>query len=291
MRPYLFKIGFFELRIYSLMYIVALLVAIYIAKRDSLAKKRGIDNLKLIEDFAFNEIFCGLIGARIYYVLLRWDLYKHSLLDIVKVWEGGLAIHGGIIGGIIGAYIFCKIRSCKFWVLTDLAVAPLLLGQAFGRIGNLANGEIHGFPTFTPLSVILKGNFNTWWQEYINLSVMEKAKFKDLVPWGIVFPNNTQAGMQFPNYALHPAMIYEMILNILGFCLIWFVLRKKEYKIGVLSMSYLIIYGVIRFLVSMVRAEDLYFMGIKAPYLISGFMIVVGIIGILYFNRREDARN
>ncbi|VWL85284.1 prolipoprotein diacylglyceryl transferase [Oceanivirga miroungae] len=287
MRPYLFKIGSFELRIYSLMYIIALFLAIYIAKRDDIAKKRGIDNLKLIEDFAFNEIFFGLAGARLYYVFLRWDLYQNAPLDALKVWQGGLAIHGGIIGGIIGAYIFSKLKSYNFWVLTDMAVGPLLLGQGLGRIGNLANGEIHGVPTFTPLSVILKGNFNSWWEYYNSLDILARAKFKDLVPWGIVFPSNTQAGIEFPNYALHPAMIYEMILNFIGFYLIWFIFRKKEYKVGVLSMIYLITYGIIRYIVSMVRAEDLYFMGIKAPYIVSILMIVVAIIGIMYFNRKK----
>lgn len=287
MRPYLFKIGSFELRIYSLMYIIALFLAIYIAKRDDIAKKRGINNLKLIEDFAFNEIFFGLVGARIYYVILRWDIYKYSPLDVFKVWEGGLAIHGGIIGGILGAYIFSKVKSCDFWILTDMAVGPLLLGQALGRIGNLANGEIHGVPTFTPISVILKGNFAEWWKYYNSLDILSRANYKDLVPWGIVFPANTQAGIEFPNYALHPAMIYEMILNFIGFYLIWFIFRKKECKTGILSMIYLILYGVIRYLVSMVRAEDLYFMGIKAPYIISILMIVFAIFGIIILNRKK----
>lgn len=287
MRPYLFKIGNFELRIYSLMYIIALFLAIYIAKRDEIAKKRGIKKLKDIEDFAFMEIFSGLIGARIYYVALRWEIYANNPLDIFKVWQGGLAIHGGIIGGIIGAIIFAKVKKYKFWVLTDMAVGPLLLGQGLGRIGNLANGEIHGFPTFTPLSVILKGNFNEWWKYYNSLSVQAQSKFQDLVPWGIVFPNNTQAGMEFPNYALHPAMIYEMILNFIGFYLIWFVFRKKEYKAGILSMIYLITYGIIRYIVSTFRAEDLYFMGIKAPYIVSIIMIVVGILGIIIINKRK----
>ncbi|WP_067141596.1 prolipoprotein diacylglyceryl transferase [Oceanivirga salmonicida] len=288
MIPYLFKIGFFELRIYSLMYIIALFLAIYIAKRDDIAKKRGIDNLKNIEDFAFLEIFSGLIGARIYYVLLRWEVYASNPISAFKIWEGGLAIHGGIIGGIIGAFIFAKIKKYKFWVLTDMAVGPLILGQGLGRIGNFANGEIHGFPTFTPLNVILSGKFNEWWVYYNSLSIEARSKFNDLVPWGIVFPENTQAGIEFPNYALHPAMIYEMILNFITFYLIWFVFRKKEYKMGILTMIYLISYGIIRYAVSMFRAEDLYFLGIKAPYIISIVMIVTGILGIRIINKKSS---
>ncbi len=288
MKPYLFKIGFFELRIYSLMYILALFTAIFIAKRDYVARKRGINKSKDIEDFAFVEIFSGLIGARIYYVILRWnEVYTYDPISAFKVWEGGLAIHGGIIGGIIGAIVFSKIKKYKFWVLVDMAVGPLILGQGLGRIGNLANGEIHGFPTFTPLKIIFTGKFSEWWTYYNSLSIEAKSKFNDIVPWGIVFPKNTQAGLEFPDYALHPAMIYEMVLNFIAFYFIWFVFRKKEYNPGILSMIYLIIYGIIRIIVSTFRAEDLYFLGFKAPYLISMLMIIVGIFVIIILKKNK----
>lgn len=288
MRPYLFKIGGFELRIYSLMYIIALFLAIYIARRDDIAKKRGINNIKLIEDFAFTEMLAGIIGARIYYVIFRWDIYANNILDAFKIWNGGLAIHGGIIGGILGAYIFAKKKNLNIWVLTDMAVGPLILGQALGRIGNLANGEIHGVPTFTPLSVIFNGTFTKWWEMYNSLSISSQAKYRDIVPWGIVFPNNTPAGIEFPNYALHPAMIYELILNFIAFLLIWFYFRKKEYKAGILSMIYLIAYAIIRSFVSFFRAEDLMFFNIRAPHMISIVMVIFAIIGIKILSKTKE---
>ena len=287
MKTYLFKIGNFELRIYSLMYIISLFLAIFIAKKDEVAAKRGIP-LNKIEDFAYNEIVFGLIGARIYYVLLRWDIYSQNMSEIIKVWHGGLAIHGGIIGGLIGAYVFAKKNKLNFWVLTDMAVGPLILGQGLGRIGNFANGEIHGFPVITPMSVILKGNFNVWWEEFQKMSLIEQMKFKELVPWGIIFPGDTPAGSEFPNMKLHPAMFYEMILNFITFILIWFILRKKEYNKGILSMIYIISYGIIRIIVSTFRTEDLLFYGIRAPYIISLVMVCFGIIGIFIFNRLND---
>lgn len=287
MKTYLFKIGNFELRIYSLMYIISLFLAIFIAKKDEVAAKRGIP-LNKIEDFAYNEIVFGLIGARIYYVLLRWDIYSQNMSEIIKVWHGGLAIHGGIIGGLIGAYVFAKKNKLNFWVLTDMAVGPLILGQGLGRIGNFANGEIHGFPVITPMSVILKGNFNVWWEEFQKMSLIEQMKFKELVPWGIIFPGDTPAGSEFPNMKLHPAMFYEMILNFITFILIWFILRKKEYNKGILSMIYIISYGIIRIIVSTFRTEDLLFYGMRAPYIISLVMVCFGIIGIFIFNRLND---
>ena len=287
MRPVLFKIGFFELRIYSLMYILAFFAAIFIMSKDEVAKKRGIKDRKEIEDFAFFSMIAGLIGARLYYVILKFNEYMADPISIFKVWEGGLAIHGGIIGGLVGSYIFAKRHKKNLWVLTDMVVGPLIFGQFLGRFGNLANGEVHGVPTFTPLNIIFSGKFKEWWALYQNMSLEAQGKFKELVPWGIVFPSDSPAGMEFPNYPLHPAMLYEGFLNLIGFILIWFYFRKKNYNPGVLSMIYLIMYGVIRSFVSTFRAEDLLVFGIRAPYIISVVMIISAFLGIKYFNRKN----
>ena len=154
MKPYLFKVGGFELRIYSLMYILAFLIGIFICLADDVAEKRGVRSRKIVEDFAFTAIVSGLIGARLYYVILRFSDYASNPISIFKVWEGGLAIHGGIIGAFIGACIYAKKSKLNLWVLTDMGVGALMFGQFLGRFGNLANGEVHGVPTFTPLSVI-----------------------------------------------------------------------------------------------------------------------------------------
>lgn len=116
----------------------------------------------------------------------------------------------------------------NLWVLTDMAVGPLLFGQFLGRFGNLANGEVHGVPTFTPLSIIFSGKFNEWWIKYQSMSTTAQAQFKQLVPWGLVFPLNTPAGSEFPNLPLHPAMLYEAFLNLIGFTILWFYFRKKN---------------------------------------------------------------
>lgn len=286
MKPYLFKIGGFELRIYSLMYILAFLCGIFIGIADDVAEKRGITDRKIIEDFAFTTILSGLIGARLYYVIFKFGDYIGNPLSIFYVWQGGLAIHGGIIGGFIGAYLFAKKRKINLWVLTDMAVGALLFGQFLGRFGNLANGEIHGVPTFTPLSVIFSGRFNEWWVRYQSMSASMQARFKEVVPWGLKFPLDTPAGSEFPNLPLHPAMLYEGFLNLIAFIILWFYFRKKEKNPGVLTMIYLIMYALIRMFVSTFRAEDLRVPGtaIRMPYLISIIMIVIAVIGIVYFS-------
>ena len=287
MKPTLFKIGNFELRIYSLMYILAFIIGIKIAEKDDVAKKRGIKDKKMIEDFAFFAMISGIIGARAYYVIMKFNEYASNPISILKVWEGGLAIHGGIIGGLIGSYLYAKKHKISLWTLTDMGVGPLLFGQFLGRFGNLANGEIHGVPTFTPWNVIFSGKFREWWTAYQSMSLDTQSKFKELVPWGLVFPQDSPAGMEFPNYPLHPAMLYEAVLNLIGFILLWFYFRKKEYNPGVLSMIYLIMYAIIRVFVSTFRVEDLIVpgLGIRAPYLISIVMIVMAVIGIKYFSK------
>ena len=135
MRPYLFKIGGFELRIYSLMYILAFLFGMFIALADDVAEKRGVDDRKIIEDFAFTTIVSGLIGARLYYVIFKFADYIGNPLSIFYIWEGGLAIHGEIIGPFIGACYYAKKNKMNLWVLTDMAVGPLLFGQFLGRFG------------------------------------------------------------------------------------------------------------------------------------------------------------
>lgn len=278
MNPIFLKIGSFELHYYGLMYALAFIVGTFLAKK--MAKERNFDE-KIIDDYAFVAIISGLIGGRLYYVLFNLDYYLSYPLEIPAVWHGGMAIHGGIIGGIIGTFIYGKIKKINPFLLGDYAAAPFILGQAIGRIGNLMNGEIHGVPTFTPFSVIfsIKPKFSEWYAYYQNLSVLEKTNFPDLVPWGLVFPLISPAGQEFPNLALHPAMIYELILNFIAFCIIWFILRKKEnLAVGTMWWTYIILYSINRIIVSFFRAEDLMILGIRAPHLVSFIMIVIAIL-------------
>lgn len=281
MNPVFLKIGSFELHYYGLMYAIAFIVGVYLAKK--MAKERNFDE-KIIDDYAFIAIISGLIGGRLYYVLFNLDYYLAFPKEIPAVWNGGMAIHGGIIGGIIGTLVYGKIKKINPFVLGDFAAAPFILGQAIGRIGNLMNGEIHGIPTFTPFSVIFsfKPKFYEWFAYYQNLSIFEKAKFPNLVPWGLVFPLNSPAGQEFPNLALHPAMIYELILNLIAFFILWFYLRKKENKpAGFLWWNYIIFYSINRIIVSFFRAEDLMIWNIRAPHLISFIMIIIAIIFLI----------
>lgn len=287
MNPILFSIGRLKVTYYGLMYAISFILGIELGKK--YGKQRGIAP-EIIENYAFVAMISGLLGGRLYYVLFNLDYYLSYPGDIIAVWKGGMAIHGGIIGGIIGTCIYGKIKKINPLLLGDIAAAPLILGQAIGRIGNLMNGEIYGVPTFTPFKVIftLKPKFYQWFAYYNSLSFTEKMAYKDKVPWGIVFPSSSPAGTEFPNMALHPAMIYELILNFIGFLFIWFYLKNKKLATGTIWCSYIIIYSIIRIFVSFFRAEDLMFFTLRAPHLVSIILIIISAIIIFVINRKHS---
>lgn len=285
MNPILFSIGKIKITYYGLMYAISFILGIELGKR--YGKQKGISP-DTIENYAFAAMLSGLIGGRLYYVLFNLDYYINYPADIIAVWKGGMAIHGGILGGIIGTCIYGFIKKTNPLLLADIAAPSLLLGQAIGRIGNFMNGEIYGVPTFTPFKVIftLKPKFYEWYSYYLSLPFSEKMNFKEKVPWGIVFPESSPAGSEFPNMALHPAMFYELILNLIGFLFIWFFLKNKKYANGTIACSYIIIYSIIRIFVSFFRAEDLMFFDIRAPHLISIILITISLVTIKIINRK-----
>ncbi|KAA0258344.1 prolipoprotein diacylglyceryl transferase [Deferribacter autotrophicus] len=309
MFPYLFKIGAFELRIYSLMYLIGILITIYFVKKKG--QKLGF-HPELIENIIIVTFIGAIIGARIYYVVLKWDFYSRYPKEIIAIWHGGLAIHGGIIGGILAAYFYCKKKGVKLLQFGDMLLPFLLLSQGIGRFGNFANGEAHGVPTITPPSIIfrMKNVFPEFWQQVLNSFglkntpeevsklmdfIKEKGvltvkfhdkiyQLKEYVPWGISFPPkyNPPAYQDFGTLPVHPTFFYEMILNFIGaFILLLLWKDDKNMGKGVIAGLYLIFYGVIRGVVTFFRADDLMIGYFRAPHLASFTMIVIGLIIVL----------
>lgn len=287
MNPILFEWKFLVIRYYGLMYAIAFILGLYIGKK--MGEKRGISK-NIIEDYAFIAMLSGLIGGRLYYVIFT---FKENYLGspfwkIFAVWEGGMAIHGGIIGGIIGTIVFARIKKIKILDLMDMGAIVILLGQGIGRIGNLMNGEVHGVPVITPWKVIFSnGKFSKWWELYLQLPTSEQSLFTEKVPWGIKFLLNTPAGYEFPNYKLHPAMMYESILNLIGFFVLIYIFYKwKDIKKGYITALYLIIYSIIRIFVSFFRAEDIMLYNLRLPHVMGVITIIFSIIMILFINKK-----
>lgn len=247
MNPILVDLGFFQIRYYGLMYAIGLLLGIFLAKKD-LRKMKVKYSFQAFENIIFFSFFFGILGGRLYYVIFNLNYYFSANVpwyEPLAIWKGGLAIHGGLLGAILGAWLSGKKFKIPFLVVADISVPYILLAQALGRIGNFMNGDAHGSPT-------------------------------DL-PWGLVFKYGP-ASQEFPNQALHPVMLYELFLNLIGFFVL-LKMRKQNFRYGFILCCYFIFYGAIRSLVTIFRVDDLYFLGLRAPHLFS----LISLFFVLYF--------
>ncbi|MBI5587863.1 MAG: prolipoprotein diacylglyceryl transferase [Deltaproteobacteria bacterium] len=251
MHPILFKYGPIEIRYYGLMYVIGILFASYLIKKE--VKRKGIG---LTEDDVMNFIIWtvvgGVIGARLYYVAFNLGYYVPNPSEIPAIWHGGLAIHGGLIGGGASAWFYLKKRGVYFWRMADAVAPAIILGQAFGRFGNFMNGDAHGRPT--------------------------------TMPWGMVFPPTSIAGSEFPNTPLHPTMLYELAINFSIFCFLWLVLRKKDHRDGYIFGMYIVLYSLGRFVVEHFRADSLMLGPIRVAQLVSLSIAVA--VGALVIKKR-----
>ena len=254
MHPEVLRIGPLVIRFYGLMYVLALLVGIWLLKLE--AKRRGLPSERM-SDAAFYAFVGGLLGGRLYYVLFKWGYYGAHPFKILAIWEGGMAIHGGIIGGIIGLWWFARTARLPFAILCDMAVPALSLGHAFGRFGNFMNGDAHGYPLRSPQLPEWLQHFPEW--------------------MGVTFPPTSIAGREFGQVPLHPVMLYELVLNLVGFVLLWS-LRKKPFAPGGLAGVYFIYYALVRSFTSLFRADDLYIVGLRLPHVISIAMLLLGLV-------------
>ena len=245
----MFSIGSIEIKWYSFFLLVAFTLGVFIIY---LNRKKVKLSKKEILDLLFNLIIIAIIGARIYYVLFNLDYYLTYPLDIIKVWEGGLAIHGGIISGLIYLFYFCKKKQISIIKLTDIIVLTLPLGQAIGRWGNFFNKEAYGYIT-----------------SYANLKSMHIPKF-------II------DGMYINNHYYHPTFLYESIWCLLIFIILFTLLLLKKEKKGLYTAIYLIMYGIERLFVESIRQDSLMLFNIRIAQLVSIIMIVIGIIILIY---------
>jgi len=245
MNPILVDLGFIQIRWYSVLVLAAFIIGYFLVINR--CKKNNI-LLTFINDLSFYLIIFCILGARIYYCLFNLDYYSKNIFDIFKIWEGGLAIHGGIIAGIITIYIFCKKNKISLLKMLDIFAPALVLGQAIGRWGNFFNGEAYG-----PATTL------------INLQKL-----------GI--PEFIIDGMYIDNVYHHPTFLYESIGCLIIFIIIMLIRNVKSIKTGQITAIYFIFYGIIRFLIEGLRQDSLMFFSLKIAQIISIIMIIIGLI-------------
>lgn len=261
MNPVITTICGFELRWYAVLILIGAFLSIYIVNHE--AKKY---NVKF--DFVFNMCFwaiiMGLIGARLYYVLFNWSYYSNNLIEIIQIWKGGLAIHGGMIAGLLTIIVYCKKYNARIIRYLDFICAALPLAQAIGRWGNFFNSEAHGAAT--------------------TLEHLQELHIPDFII----------KGMYIEGVYYTPTFLYESIFCFILFILIMVIRRGRYRKVGTVTALYLIGYGILRFFIEISRTDALKIGGLKVAQIVSVIMIIIG-IGIIYDNikkgRFEDLYN
>lgn len=154
MDPVAFEIFGIAVRWYGILIASGMIIGALLAIKRS--REIGFDEEELINMLIF-AIPMAIIGARVYYVIFKWDYYKGNFMEMINIRSGGLAIHGGIIASVLTAIIYCKIRNINFWQLADITAPSIILGQAIGRWGNYVNKEAHGGPTDLPWAIEVNG--------------------------------------------------------------------------------------------------------------------------------------
>lgn len=246
------------------------LMAAYVAKRENI-------DPDLVWDFAIYAIIFSIMGARIYYVVFEWDMYKGNLLSIFNLRNGGLAIYGAVIAAFLTLFIYTRVKKQSFLQLVDVCVPGLVLGQAIGRWGNFTNREVFGGYTNNLLAMRLP------------VDVVRDRDITEQLRVHIV---------EGTNYIqVHPTFLYECLWNLALLCLMLVYQRHKKFR-GEIWLLYLGGYGLGRFWIEGIRTDQLYLTGTTIPVsqLLAIICVVVAVaadvvVRMRIYNRQREDRD
>ena len=257
--PILIELGPLAIRWYGLLIASAVLIGVSLSQY--LAKRRNVDP-NLLGDLAIWLVLGAIPCARLYYVLFEWKQYAQRPDQIIAIWNGGIAIHGAMLGGILAATIFARIQKVSIWLLADLVIPSLILGQAIGRWGNFFNSEAFGAPT-------------------------------DL-PWKLYIPQPRRPPEFINVEYFHPTFLYESLWDLMVFGLLMTLFfrdlnRRPHLKVGTLALVYLVAYSSGRVWIEGLRTDSLMFGPLRMAQVVSLTAIALGLIGLawLYLARRR----
>ncbi|MGM8112964.1 prolipoprotein diacylglyceryl transferase [Listeria monocytogenes] len=250
--PVAIQIGSISVKWYGVIIASAVVIALLLALSE--ANKRKMDK-EIIVDLLIWAIPISIISARIYYVIFEWDFYKNNLGEIVKIWHGGIAIYGALIGAVLTAIIFSRIKKISFWQLTDVVAPSLIIAQAIGRWGNFMNQEAHGAET--------------------TRSFLESLHLPDFII----------NQMYIDGAYYQPTFLYESLWNVLGF-IVLLIIRRTKIRRGELFLGYVIWYSFGRFFIEGMRTDSLMWGDFRVSQVLSLLLIVLS-IGIIIYRRMK----
>ncbi|MER2080635.1 MAG: prolipoprotein diacylglyceryl transferase [Ruminococcus sp.] len=247
-----FAFGSFQVYWYGLIIATGLVLALVYAHFS--AKRYHVDASKLM-NCVFAGLFTGIVGARLYFCIFKWDYYGSHPLEILAIHEGGLAIYGGIIGALLGGLGVARIQKMKFMPILDITMVGFLIGQGVGRWGNFFNQEAYGTPTELPWAMMSEGTMG--------------------VP-------------------VHPCFLYESLWCLLGVAVLHFYGKYRQKYAGQIFYLYLVWYGFERTIVEGLRTDSLYLpfrlfgMDIRVSQVLSFVLFVIGIVLLIINRKKED---
>ena len=249
--------------------IIALGVACGLGLACLIAKKTG-QKAETYTDFIIYALIFSIIGARIYYVVFSWEYYAQNPLEVFNLRGGGMAIYGAVIGAVLTAIIYCKVKKYDTWLLIDTAIPGLALGQAIGRWGNFCNQEVFG--GYTDGLFAMRLNVQT--ASYTTPELMEKAI--------------TEGGVTY--IQVQPTFLYESFGNLL-LVVIMLLLWKKRKTPGMIFCTYLIGYGLLRFFIEWIRTDQLMLWGTNIPVsmALSALLAIGGVVLYFVLRKRNQA--
>ena len=252
-----FNIFGFNVYYYSLCILLGVIVAYILITREG--KKQGLTK-EFTSDLIFYTLIIGILGARVYYCVFNLDYYLANPSEILKIYNGGLAIHGGVIAGLIFVYFYTKKKNVSFIKILDIVAPAVIIAQSFGRWGNFFNQEAHGGIT-----------------TYQNLKNMHIPEF-------II------NGMHIEGKYYYPTFFFESIWCLIGFIILMIARRNKNLRKGFQIGFYFIWYGIGRFFIEAFRTDSLMFFCLKIAQIVSLIGIIIGII-IIVTNRNKKYYN
>lgn len=237
-----FAIGNFPIYYYGITLAFAIFVGVLISNKIAI---KEYFMPQIIPNIATSVIIGGIIGARLYYCVLNWGHYFNNPIEVLALREGGLSIHGAILGGVIVLYYQAKRNNIELLKLCDICAMGMPIAQAIGRWGNFFNSEAFGLPTG--------------------------------LPWKMFVRQPLRPDKYFYNDYFHPTFLYEALLNVLIFIVLYKVIMPKyKEKAGLITAYYLLLYSIVRFFIEYLRLDCVkYVLGVPVPQLVSAVVIIV----------------